>query len=72
LQSHANEIHLLPALPSAWKEGRVKGLKARGNLIIDIDWKEQSLLKATVLAKVYGKIYHTIWEQVGKFLSPKK
>lgn len=55
LQSHANEIHLLPALPSAWKEGRIKGLKARGNLIIDIDWKEQSLLQATVQPRYTGK-----------------
>lgn len=40
LQSHANEIELLPALPKAWPNGRVTGLKARGNLTINIEWKE--------------------------------
>ena len=40
LQSHTDEIELLPALPKAWPNGRVTGLKARGNLTVDIEWKE--------------------------------
>jgi len=39
MQSREGEIRLLPALPKAWSEGSVQGLKARGNLTVNIDWK---------------------------------
>lgn len=40
LQSHGGEIHLLPALPAAWPNGRVTGLLARGGLKVDIGWRD--------------------------------
>jgi len=38
IQSHEKEIHILPALPAAWPSGSVKGLKARGNISVNLSW----------------------------------
>ncbi|MBC7889708.1 MAG: glycoside hydrolase family 95 protein [Ferruginibacter sp.] len=50
LQSHLGEIHLLPALPDSWKEGTIKGLKARGNFEVAISWKDHLLTGATIIS----------------------
>jgi alpha-L-fucosidase 2 len=64
LQSHADVIHLLPALPEAWPEGTVQGLRARGGLTVELVWKDGILEHASLSADQgglfnlkYGTVY---------------
>ncbi|MHA4807825.1 glycoside hydrolase family 95 protein [Flavitalea flava] len=66
LQSHLGSVQLLPALPDAWKEGHVIGLKARGNFEVSMDWKDHKLKTATIRSLIGGncKIRTTLPVQI--------
>ena len=54
LQSHSDEIFVLPALPGNWSSGSVKGLRARGGFILDFDWENGALKNIAVLSTLGG------------------
>ncbi len=54
LQSHTGELSLLPALPEAWHQGYVTGLRARGGFTVHIAWREGRLSNATIHATREG------------------
>lgn len=60
MQSHCGFIELLPALPSDWKKGSIKGLVARGNFTLNIEWENGKLTKAEITSNMGGtcKIYY--------------
>ncbi|WEA00644.1 glycoside hydrolase family 95 protein [Mucilaginibacter sp. SJ] len=62
IQSHEGYINILPALPTAWKSGEIKGLRARGGFQVNIQWHNGQLSAASVKSSVsrqclikYGK-----------------
>jgi alpha-L-fucosidase 2 len=58
VQSHMGVIDLLPSLPDAWPTGRVRGIRARGGVEIDLAWKEGQATAAVLKATVDGR--HTV------------
>ena len=55
LQSHAGELNFLPALPDAWSEGSIKGLRARGGIGVDLSWTTGKATRAALRPDVNGE-----------------
>ncbi|MFF1761479.1 glycoside hydrolase N-terminal domain-containing protein [Streptomyces sp. NPDC058266] len=56
LQSDGGEIELLPALPTTWRDGQVRGLRARGGIQVDITWSDGRLRHATLRAEAARQV----------------
>lgn len=54
VQSQNQEIEFLPALPSSWREGEVRGLRARGGFEIDLKWSNGRLWRVSILSTAGG------------------
>lgn len=52
IQSHEDVIHLLPALPSKWNEGRISGVCARNGFVVDMTWKNGALTEGRIVSKL--------------------
>lgn len=50
LQSHLDTLHILPALPSVWKDGSITGMKAVGNFTVDLAWKDGKPTAVTIVS----------------------
>jgi alpha-L-fucosidase 2 len=54
LQSHTDVLHLLPALPSDYKQGSIQGIRGRGGFLVDISWENGALTQA-VIRSTFGE-----------------
>ncbi len=77
LQSESDTVELLPALPQAWSDGSVKGLVARGNFEISMEWKDAKVQKASILSnkgetlKLNGMTVYCVADEEGNKLEYK-
>jgi alpha-L-fucosidase 2 len=51
VQSDEESVHLLPALPRAWPDGRLHGVRCRGALTVDLDWRNWQLSSCTIVSE---------------------
>jgi len=65
-------LHLLPALPSAWPNGKIKGLRARGGFEVDIEWENGKLVEAKIHATTDGDFRIYSERKLSKVMSLKK
>ncbi len=73
LQSHDGFVYLLPALPDAWQEGKVSGLKARGDFEVEISWQQGKVKQATFISNKGGNLrIRSLVPLKGKGLKPAR
>ncbi|MFD1673839.1 glycosyl hydrolase family 95 catalytic domain-containing protein [Alicyclobacillus fodiniaquatilis] len=72
LQSHAGAIHILPCLPDDWQTGQVVGLRARGNVTVNISWRDGRLERAWLAAGVDGVYLVRATEPVDVFCASQE
>ena len=67
LQSQNGIVELLPALPDAWPQGSVRGFRARGGFIVDMEWADGKLVKASIKSQVGGPLTVKVGDEVRNF-----
>ncbi len=71
MQSHDGFINLLPALPDEWSTGEFKGVCARGAFELDYEWKNNKIIRLTILSKA-GEICRLAYKPSMKIMSNRK
>ncbi|NVK44415.1 MAG: glycoside hydrolase family 95 protein, partial [Oceanospirillaceae bacterium] len=57
-------IRVLPALPTTWNSGKAKGLKARGNIVVDIEWKDNLAKRVTMSSPIAQTVEVMVNDQI--------
>ncbi len=71
IQSHDGAVHILPALPESWRDGEVKGLRARGGFVADVKWRDGRPMSVRIKSTIGGTLrVRSYWPLKGKGLRP--